>query len=86
MDMHEEMMKKKMPKGMDGKLPSGQVVQENMEPSGMEMAPTNAPTGPTLKMQFTDGKAGTSESIGLPQTSHTDQLGGPAPETSAKSL
>lgn len=68
------------------KTANGQVVQENMEPGGIELAPALTPTGDALKMQFTDGKAGTSKSIGLPQTDHTDQLGGPAPETSAQTL
>lgn len=68
------------------RLKNGQAIQENMEPSGMELAPTNAPTGDALKMQFTDGKSGTSESIGLPQTDYTDHPGGPAPEHSADSL
>lgn len=68
------------------RLASGQAIQENMEPSGMELAPANTPTGTPLDMQIIDGKSGTSESIGLPQTDHTDDLGGPAPETSANDL
>jgi len=61
------------------RLPDGQAIQENMEPQGVEIAPTNAPAGPTLGMQVIDGKSGTSESIGLPQTEWTDEPGGPAP-------
>lgn len=68
------------------RIPSGQVDQENMEVQGIESNPTQAPGGTPLKMEMLDGKKGTSESIGLPQTDHTDQAGGPAPETSADDL
>lgn len=68
------------------RMKNGQAVQENMEVSGMEEAPANTPTGTPLGMKIIDGKTGTSESVGLPQTDFTDHPGGPAPETSADSL
>lgn len=68
------------------RLKNGQAIQENMEPSGMELAPALTPTGDALKLSFADGKSGTTESIGLPQTDYTNQSGGPDGENSADSL
>lgn len=66
---------------MDGpkRIPNGQVDQQNMEVQGVESSPTQGPGGTPLTMQFTDGKSGTTESIGLPQTDYTD---GPAEDAS----
>lgn len=68
------------------RIPDGQVDQQGMEVQGVESSPTQAPGGKPLQMQMVDGKAGTSESIGLPQTDFSDHAGGPAPHTSANDL
>jgi hypothetical protein len=43
---------------MDDRKPSGQVIQENEEATGSDLAPVFAETGPVLKIQFVDGKNG----------------------------
>jgi len=68
------------------RIPDGQVDQQNMEVQGVESNPTQAPTGAPLEMKITDGKAGTTESVGLPQTDFTDHPGGPGIHHSAEDL
>jgi hypothetical protein len=61
------------------RTPQGQVVQENSEPLGSDLAPVNSEVGEGLRIGIVEGKSGSVTKLGMTQTDHTDEKAGPTP-------